>query len=117
MYQKYYTNNTSMAYDIMVLSLYGKGIYVLPRQSICTEYCVPFNSAHAINYFKYHGIVIDNLSGLNTAVKITDANKKIAKSLSSIFADLKSQDVNHTMFKARYSGRVDFTNMLMRYGL
>ena len=46
--QQYYTNKTDeKSYDVMICSIYDKGIYILPRQKVCTEYCVPFNHVHA----------------------------------------------------------------------
>ena len=121
MFQKYYTNNTLIGNDIMILSLYGKGIYILPRQEICSEYFIPFNSTHALNFFKYYKeyykMNIDLPAQLTSVIKICGPCGVIARSLQAKFHDMLVSDSNHVIFKEKRFGRITFGNILKEYSL
>ena len=110
--QQYYTNKTDeKSYDVMICSIYDKGNYILPRQKVCTEYCVPFNHVHAKRFMNTFNLNNDKIVWPITKVyKLCDANKNIASALQKNFYSLLLN--NNSEFKLNSNGIKYYSEMI-----
>ena len=78
-----YKNKTDTDNDVTVMHVYGVGLVVLPRLTVCDEYRVPMNHVHATNFIKKHlGLDIVIPANLRRAILISsNGSTSIAQAL------------------------------------
>lgn len=134
--QEFYTNYSSPMNNVTVVSLYGDGIYVLPRQPFCSKYCVPMSLVGLKNKVvdaqsrpSYYGYELSktniDFSEVQEAIKnghavrLFDKNARFAANLSNYFNYLLAKDITHDSFKllSASNSYTAFNNMIETYGL
>ncbi len=94
---KWYGNKLPDDYNVMVCSIFGKGIYVLPRMSVCSKYYVPFKLKDAESFLSYYNAEYSKhiSNALSTYIKIDKIDNKIISSLGVKLDCLKIKYPNY----------------------